>query len=208
MRAASITSTRGVSQNTLFWAYAASFGAAWGSLEILVGSFLHALRLPFSGMLLASAGAALLVAERQLLDKRGLSLATGIVAASCKSLSPGGVILGPMLGISAEAALVELALLAGASQYPTAMIAGALAALWPLCQKVLVTYVVYGGRFIDLCVTAIRKASSWIGVSETTGWWTLTGIAALLGLIGAMAGALGCNVGRECRNRMEATHSR
>lgn len=73
-------------------------------MEITLGSFLHTLRLPFSGTSLAAVSAALLVAQRQMLPRRGLSLTTGIVAAVCKSVSPGGVIFGPMVGITVEAA--------------------------------------------------------------------------------------------------------
>ena len=40
-----------------FWSYATSFGAAWGIWELTVGSFLHALSIPFGGALLASAAA-------------------------------------------------------------------------------------------------------------------------------------------------------
>ena len=44
-----------------FWAYVTAFGALWGSMEITLGSFLHVLRFPFAGILLASISAALLV---------------------------------------------------------------------------------------------------------------------------------------------------
>jgi hypothetical protein len=118
-----------VTDRIRFWAYVTAFGAAWGAFEITVGAFLHALRIPFDGTFLASVSAAFLVAQRQVLPARGASLATGAVAALCKSISPGGMILGPMVAILVESALVEFALLAAPRARTTTMLAGALAAL-------------------------------------------------------------------------------
>ena len=92
-----------------FWAYPGSFGALWGALEATLGSFLHAMKLPFAGVLLASMGAALLVALRTLAPQRGLLVATGAVCAAVKLSSPGTVLVGPAVGILTESDLAELA---------------------------------------------------------------------------------------------------
>jgi hypothetical protein len=187
-----------------FWAYAAAFGAAWGTLEITVGSFLHALRLPFAGVLLASVGAALLVAQRQVLPERGLSLATGLVAAMCKSLSPGGIILGPMIGISTEALLVELALLLAPRAAVAAALGGALAALWALSQQLLSQVLFYGGDMLALYVAALARVASWLRLEQRAGVRLLVAILLALLAVGATAGVLGWRAGRACRRRLAA----
>ena len=194
---------RGPSESERFWAHVTAFGALWGALEITLGSFLHALRLPFAGVLMASLSAALLVAQRQLWPRRGLTAATGLVAALCKSISPGGIILGPMIGIMTEALLVELALLLAPRALPLAALAGALCALWSAFQKVITQFVVYGASVIELYLAALRRAGDWLGISAAAGWRAAIALLSALVLLGALGGALGHRLGRDARTRRE-----
>jgi hypothetical protein len=187
---------------TRFWAYTAAFGALWGALEVTVGSFLHALRIPFTGVVLAAIGAGLLVAERQVLPQRGICLATGLVAALCKSLSPAGIIWGPMVGIVSEAALVELALLLAPRSAPSAALAGGLAATWAISQGLLTQYVLYGANIIALYVSAIQKTTSWFGLAARSGWHAVLVVVAVFFLFGALSGLWGLRIGRICHGRV------
>jgi nucleoside-triphosphatase THEP1 len=186
-----------------FWPHVAAFGALWGVLEITLGSFLHTLRIPFAGVALASAGAGMLVAQRQVLPRRGAALATGAVAALCKSLSPGGAILGPMTGILVEAALVEVALLAFPRAAASAALGGALAATWAAFQKVFVQVLFYGATVIDLYLAILKKAGEWLGIPPEAGWGALGALLGAIVLLGAGLGLAGWSVGREaCRAAM------
>jgi len=187
-----------------FWATAAAFGALWGTVEITLGSFLHTLKLPFSGALLASLGAALLVAQRQVAPARGLSVATACIAALCKSLSPGGVILGPMLGIGVEGLLVELALLASPKFVGSAALGGMLAAVWAVFQKVLVQFLLYGATAVELYGAVLKKAGEWLGHADA-GWWIAAALVGVLALIGAVGGLLGWRVGRDAARELEVS---
>ena len=186
-----------------FTAHVTAFGALWGFLEITVGSFLHTLRFPFAGVLLASASAALLVGQRQILPRRGVSLATGAVASLCKSISPGGIILGPMIGILTEALLVELALWPSSHAAACVALAGVLCALWSASQKLVTQYVLYGAKVIDLYMAALRKAGDWLGISPAAGWWSLATLLVVVAIMGAAGGLLGRNIGQESRRRLE-----
>lgn len=185
-----------------FWPYVAAFGALWGAAEVTLGSFLHTLRMPFTGVLLASAGACLLVAQRQVLPRRGAALATGVVAALCKSMSPGGAILGPMLGILAEALLVELALMPAPRSVVAAVLAGALAATWAAFQKLVMQILFYGGSVIDLYMSLLRQTAAVLGVPGDAGWSALGGLLGGIAAVGAAAGVLGWRVGREGMRRL------
>ncbi|MBN1336121.1 MAG: hypothetical protein JXB39_09185 [Deltaproteobacteria bacterium] len=179
-----------------FWAHVAAFGALWGTVEITLGAFLHTLRVPLTGVLLAALGAGLLVAQRQVQPKRGTTLATGIVAALCKSVSPGGVILGPMAGISVEALLVEVGLFAAPRALLSAILAGGVAATWALAQKVVTQYVVYGADVVRLYLALLAETARALGMAEATGWAVLVGVAALVFVLGSAGGVLGWAVGR------------
>ena len=179
------------------WSHVAAFGALWGALEITLGAFLHVMRLPLVGVLMASLGAMLLVAARQVYPRRGTTLATGVVAALCKSISPGGIILGPMIGIATEGALVEAALLAAPRSRLCAVLAGVLCALWAAFQKLIMQVVFYGSDVLSLYLAALVRARKWLALPDDAGWWALGLLLALLLLVGGGAGWVGRGVGQE-----------
>ncbi|MCL2778542.1 MAG: hypothetical protein FWD73_11105, partial [Polyangiaceae bacterium] len=131
------------SESDRFWGYAAAFGAMWGALEVTVGSFVHALKIPFGGTLLAASGAALLLALRTIYPHRGVLVAAGLVCAGMKMLSPATTIVGPMVGIMVESMLIELACFVFGANHVTAAIGGGLATLWAISQKVITQIVLY-----------------------------------------------------------------
>jgi len=186
-----------------FWAFVSAFGALWGAFEVTVGAFLHSLRLPMGGVLLAALSGLLLVAGRQVFPVRGSSLAAGVVAALLKSLSPGGVILGPMLGILTEAALVELALLPGSSSLLATGLAGGLATLWAGLQGVLTALAAYGTPIIDLYVRLAQRLAEPVGLPAATPAWLFGGYAGLLLVVGAAMSWLGRRAGRQAAARLQ-----
>jgi len=190
-------------RRSLFWAYAAAFGALWGALEVTVGTFLHTLRLPFAGALLASMGAAILIAQRQILPRRGLALATGVVAALCKSVSPGGIIVGPMIGILAEALLAEAALFCFPSPV-SAVVAGGLSAIWAVLQKLVFQFLFYGATVLELYSALLTKASDWLALPPSSGWYALGCFLGLLFSGGGLVGALGSRIGSRARESLAA----
>lgn len=181
-----------------------AFGAAWGAFEITLGAALHALHVPLAGVALSSLGAALLVAQRQILPDRGASLATAAVAALCKSISPGGIVLGPMFAILMEGVLVEAALLAAPRAAATAGLAGALCALWSAFQKLVTQLVFFGGGVVEVYLSALRGAGRALGVSATAGWSVLAAFCLVVAVVGGTGGLLGRNVGREAARRLAA----
>lgn len=89
------------------WLKASVLGSIWASIEILLGSFLHNLKIPFSGMILSLIGVWLIISFLQVWKERGLVWRAGIICALMKSISPSAIILGPMIGIFTEALLIE-----------------------------------------------------------------------------------------------------
>jgi hypothetical protein len=154
--------------------------------------------------LLAALSAAVLVGQRQLLPERGVSVATGVVAALCKSISPGGIILGPMIGIFTEGLLVEVVLLPAPRAALAAAMAGTLCALWAACQVLLTQYLFYGRGVLDLYLALLQRTAKWLGISPSAGWRALAGFAVVVSLIGATGGLLGRRVGIDSRCRLVA----
>lgn len=57
---------------SVVWLKAATLGAVWAALEIVLGSFLHNLRMPLTGTTLAACGVALLTASQILWKESGV----------------------------------------------------------------------------------------------------------------------------------------
>lgn len=184
-----------------FWAHAGSFGALWGAVEATLGSFLHTMQIPFAGVFLASFGAALLVALRLLVPRPGILLATGAICAGIKLLSPGTVLLGPAIGILTESLLAELVCLPLGANVVAASLAGALAALWAVTQKVLTQVVLYGAPMLGIYKELLRRAELWLGLSPRGGIRVVLFFVALMGLVGAVAGWLGRRAGQRALQR-------
>jgi len=83
-------------------------GSIWAANEILLGSFLHNLRIPLSGTFMAFLSVALMVSFSMIWKEKGLIIKAGLIAALMKSISPSAIILGPMVGIILEAAFLQI----------------------------------------------------------------------------------------------------
>src|SRR3990170_2052187 len=88
----------------------AVFGALWGFVEISLGSVLHAIRLPMTGLSLAAVGLIIALVGRVFVPKRGSTIFIGVIATILKLFSIGAIVIGPMIGILSEALLAELVL--------------------------------------------------------------------------------------------------
>jgi len=143
------------------WLKASVIGSVWASIEIILGSFLHNLKIPLSGMILSFISVWLLISFLQVWKENGLIMRAGIICALMKSISPSALILGPMIGIFTEAILIELFILMLGKNLIGYMIGGAFAVLATLIQKLVSLLILYGFDFIkilsDLYLFAVKQ---------------------------------------------------
>lgn len=178
-----------------FWAFVTVFGTLWGGLELTLGTFLHTLRVPKTGFIMVSLSLILIIAQRRIFPARGSTLAAGIVAACIKSLSPGGIILGPVFGIVSEALFVELCFLTGARGIFPSICAGAVALFWSQLQSLFKMWLIYGKDFI---VTLGRIVEKFLNIEWTASLGLgLLGIwAGVILVCGSLSGILGWHFGK------------
>jgi len=145
------------------WLKAAVIGSIWASVEIILGSFLHNLKIPLSGMLLSFIGVWLLISFLQVWKENGLIWRAGIICALMKSISPSALIIGPMIGIFTEAILIELFILILGKNLISYLIGGAFAVLATLIHKLVSLLILYGFDFIkilsDLYLFAVKQVN-------------------------------------------------
>ncbi len=181
------------------WRRAAVYGSLWASVEIVVGSFLHNLRIPLAGSVLAAFGVLLLTAGHRAFPQRGLIWRAALVCALMKSVSPSAVILGPMIGILMEGVLLETMVRLAGGRAVGYLAGGALAVGWSMAQRMLNALIAFGPDVVRLYVDAYGFASRSLGV---TSFGPFNLIAALVGLevcAGAVAAVAGLRVSRRAR---------
>ncbi len=181
------------------WLRSAMLGSTWAAVEIVLGSFLHNMRLPLTGTMLASVGVVILVAGQRIWPEHGLAWRAGIICALMKSISPSAVIIGPMIGIASEAFLVEAAVRLFGTNVVGLLVGGSVAALLPLIQKIVSLVIAYGPDITMLYVRLVEFAAESLNVPSLGPAEVLAviGFASIgLGLCGALAGMV---VGRRVR---------
>lgn len=189
------------STSARFWAHAATFGALWGALEATVGSFLHAVKMPFGGTMLAAAGAALLLSLRVVCPMHGVVVAAGAVCAFVKMVAPSTLVLGPMVGIMVESLLVEIACAPFGARTGSALAAGALATTWSLSQKVITQIILFGAPIVSFYVEVLSRAEAWLKLPKTGGLWVAGPFVLVVAGGGAVAALVGLRAGREALTR-------
>ena len=179
------------------WSRAAVYGSLWAASEIVVGSFLHNLRIPFAGSLLAAFGVLIMTAGHRARPERGLIWRSALICALMKSISPSAVILGPMIGIAMEGALLETCVRLSGGRAAGYVAGGALAVSWALVQRVLNALVSFGPDVVRLYVEAYSFAARALGVSSIGPFDVVAAFFAVECVIGAGAAALGLRAARQ-----------
>jgi nucleoside-triphosphatase THEP1 len=181
------------------WQRAAVYGSLWAAVEIVVGSFLHNLRVPLAGSLLAAVGVMLMTAGHRAFPERGLIWRAALVCALMKSVSPSAVILGPMVGILMEGVLLEAMVRLFRGHAAGYLIGGALAVSWAMAQRVLNAVISFGSDVVRLYVDAYSFASRSLGVSSFGPFDLIAALVAVELLAGFAAAAVGLRIGRDTR---------
>jgi hypothetical protein len=203
---AQATSDNPISSLSALWIRATVFGSMWGALEITVGTFLHALKVPFSGVWMAGVGAMLLIVGLRIYPTRGLAWRAGIVCMMLKLISPGVVIVLPMASILLEALIVEAVVLNGRLTFGKALLAGAVCTLSVIPQAVVYYYFVFGWTLFEIYIRLINQTIRFLGGDERLGLWALALILLITALIGAGFGFFGYRLGsRVVEIRREAS---
>lgn len=178
------------------WQKAAVVGSLWAASEVVLGSFLHNLHIPFRGLFLTSIGVILLVASQHRWKNRGLIWRAGLICAVMKSVSPSAVIFGPMIAILSEALLIELSLRVAGRNLVGYMAGGFLAVSWSFIQKIANWVIIYGFNIVELYTSMVGYAGKQFGLQFASVWMPLVALWVLYLLFGALSAVAGVYVGR------------
>jgi nucleoside-triphosphatase THEP1 len=171
-------------------------GSLWASNEIIIGSFLHNLKVPFAGTLLASIGVCILTAGLRIWKDPRVLWRAGVICALMKSVSPSSVILGPMVGIMLEAFLFWFSVLAFRSHLAGIVLGAVLATVSSIIQKLLGLIVTYGLDVARLYVALFDTVTRSINIQSIGPDTAIILFITLTALPGLVAAGIGIRVAR------------
>lgn len=187
------------------WLKASVLGSLWASNEILLGSFLHNLKIPFSGAFLAAVGIAILIGGRYLWPVRGLFWRAGLICAAMKSISPSAVILGPMIGIAAESIILECTVRCLGARTAGFILGGALAVSWSLFQQIATYLITFGFDIVDVYSGLYQMLARGLNISRIQPMDLISALAILHATLGILAAGSAIAIGRRAVRFIDTT---
>lgn len=181
---------------SITWLKAAVLGCLWASSEIVLGSFLHNLRVPFSSIFLTSIGIILLISVSFQWKEKGLIWRSGLICALMKSVSPSAVIFGPMIAILFEGLLLEFSVRIIGKNAVGFIIGSLLAMSWNFIQKIANYIIFYGFNIVDLYASLVKFAEKQLQMHFSTVWMPVILLWVFYLVFGIIAAAIGIHIGR------------
>ncbi|MGB8491964.1 MAG: hypothetical protein WCE64_12980, partial [Bacteroidales bacterium] len=179
------------------WIKASIAGTIWAASEIVLGSFLHNLKVPFSGNILTAIGIIILVSISYIWKEKGLFWRAGLVCALMKTMSPSAVIFGPMIAIFCEALLLEFTIRLLGRNIGGYLIGSMLAMSWNLFQKIANYIIFYGTNIIGVYNNLLKLAQKQLNIQTDIAWLPIIILLILFALFGLFAGVIGILAGRK-----------
>jgi nucleoside-triphosphatase THEP1 len=179
------------------WIKASIIGTIWAASEIVLGSFLHNLKVPFSGNILTAIGIIILVSISYTWTEKGLFWRSGLICALMKTMSPSAVIFGPMIAIFTEAFLLELSVRLFGRTVAGYAIGSMLAMSWNLVQKILNFIIFYGSNIIEVYSSLLKLAQKQLNIQTDIVWLPIIILLIVYALFGLLAAVTGIRVGNK-----------
>ena len=179
------------------WIKASIIGTIWAASEIVLGSFLHNLKVPFSGNILTAIGLIILISISYTWTEKGLFWRAGLICALMKTMSPSAVIFGPMIAIFCEALLLEFSVRLLGRTIAGYLIGAMLAMSWNLFQKIANYIIFYGSNIIEVYTNLLKLAQKQLNIQTDIVWLPIIILLIIFVLFGLFAGVIGIIVGRK-----------
>ncbi len=179
------------------WIKASIVGTIWAASEIVLGSFLHNLKVPFSGNVLTGIGIVILISLGSTWRENGLFWRAGLICAIMKTISPSAVIFGPMIAILSESLLLELSVRLFGRTLLGFALGAVLAMTWNLFQRIINLLIFYGLNIIELYQNLIQMAKKQLQIQSNILWLPLIVLLLVYGFLGFISAIVGIRIGKK-----------
>lgn len=183
------------------WIYAAALACLWASSEIILGSFLHNLKVPMRGTILASIAVMIMSAVGYRFRLKGIYWRAGLLTAAMKTLSPSAVLLGPMMAITMQGLLMEIVITSGGTRRIMFILGGAVSITWNFVHLILGYWLYYGNDVVALGSSLVQYAQKETGWQFITGWGLIAAFGSIYFIAGAVSGFIGTSMKKPDTNK-------
>ena len=178
------------------WIKASIAGTIWAASEIVLGSFLHNLNVPFCGDILTAIGLIILISISYRWKEKGLFWRAGLICAIMKTMSPSAVIFGPMIAIFSESLLLEFFVRSFGRTIPGYILGSIAAMTWNLFQKIANYIIFYGAGIVEVYTNLLHMAQKQFHLHTDLVWLPIIILRVADLMFGLLAGIVGIKVGR------------
>lgn len=189
------------------WIKASVLAGLWAGIEIIAGSFLHNLRIPFSGTILTFISIILVVGFFQIWPKYGIIWRAGVITALMKSISPSAVILGPMIAITMEGFIMELAVRFVGRNITGYLTAGMLTMVGILVHKVIRLFLLFGWDIFLIYEEVFIYATNMLGFMPIQPVRAVATLFVVYALLGALAAFIGYRLGQRAKKEQHGEYA-
>ncbi len=186
------------------WIKASITGTIWAASEIVLGSFLHNLKVPFSGNILTGIGIIILISISYIWNEKGLFWRAGLICAIMKTISPSAVIFGPIIAILSEALLLEMTVRFFGRTYFGFITGSMLAMSWNLVQRIGNLLIFYGLNILELYENLISLAKKQLQIQTDILWLPLIFLLIAYCLMGLISAIIGIRIGKKLQMQPKA----
>jgi nucleoside-triphosphatase THEP1 len=179
------------------WIKASIIGTLWAASEIVLGSFLHNLKIPFSGNILTSIGIIILISVSYIWSEKGLFWRAGIICAVMKTMSPSAVIFGPMIAIFSESVLLEISVRLLGKTAAGYILGAMLAMSWNLFQKITNFIIFYGFNIVELYTNLLKFTQKQLDIHTDIIWLPPIFLLIIYCILGFVSALIGIRIGRK-----------
>jgi hypothetical protein len=169
------------------WTRLGLYGGAAGAVEVTIGSVLHAAKIPFSGLMLSSTQAAMMVYAGTGLSQPGRVVWVPFISGGLKALSPAGSRVRPMIAIVMQGSLFGGAVQVLGWNLFGLGTGGALVGAWAALQGIALQYLMLGKDMVKAYDAVVLWIARHWGITAPglpwlVGAWALLHAAASCGL--------------------------
>ena len=189
------------------WIKASVLAGLWAGIEIIAGSFLHNLRIPFSGTILTLISIVLVIGFFQIWPKYGIIWRAGLITALMKSISPSAVILGPMIAITVEGLIMELAVRIAGRNITGYISAGMLTMVGILIHKVVRLFLMYGWDIFQIYEEMFMYATDKLGFIHVQPMRAVLSLFLIYAVLGALAAFVGYRLGQRAKREQNSDYT-
>ncbi|MCX6266190.1 MAG: hypothetical protein NTW16_02370 [Bacteroidetes bacterium] len=179
------------------WIKASIVGTIWAASEIVLGSFLHNLKIPFSSNVLTAIGIIILISVSYIWTEKGLFWRAGLICALMKTMSPSAVIFGPMIAIFSEAILLEISVRIFGRTLVGYILGAMLAMSWNLFHKIMNFIIFYGFNIVQLYTDLVKYAQKQLNIHIDVVWLPIIILLVIYCILGFLSAIIGIKVGRK-----------